>query len=260
MAQIVILTPYEEIERLLIEKQIIEFYVEEKRDGGNVYAIFRTTDGRILRAKVTHNAKTNQIYPPTPSIDKIVTYEQTTSRLLIQGEPALKSQKSLFDWSKAKYVFSEKVVPKKARRYCDQEILEVVRLEDLEEVLTEIEEFISEKYVEFLQIAHTDEGNQAASVKEWRSMDRLTRIQLWRTNADPIDGDHNYLSGEGWALIYSSPLTYLIVGSFNAHPFVMTPFWRFDNSDGSSGDWPTFENPEPAFRTLTLDFLFNQIH
>lgn len=242
------LTSYEEIEQLLRDGQIKKFSVDPKLQfpgNSNTYMTFITHSGQRLISKVLYNRQTNEIFPPFE-----IPFEIT------RGE-------SLVDWAKARSVFSDKqdYLPKIPRGYSDSDIEGEVGVEELEVIFDEIREFESGQYKYFLQTVETLNGEAPALVRQWTNGKQ--RLQLCITNENP--SDYQSYGDKGWALIYGSPTTFLVIGIFNSHPFVFTPGFTFDNSDGSTD--VNFESLSISLDELkdmlvnqTLDFLFDQVH
>lgn len=70
----------------------------------------------------------------------------------------------------------------------------------------------------------------------------------------------------GWAAIYQHKTTdeFMIIGNNCGHPFVVTPLFEFNNSDGST-DWINIEDlnvseVKKLIEEKAIEYIFNQIH
>lgn len=233
--------PFREIKEKINEGEFKHFnnlLRDQDVSSQNTLMTFVTQKDKEIKAYVKWDQTTNQIYPPVIS---------------------------LVNWDLAN-IFSEdlKHLPKISAGYCDEEIEGKVLPESLNSIFEEIGSFQTGKHRYFLKTAETINGEQPAFVREWSSKDQQTRLQLWITNANS-DGDEQYNTDDGWAILYGSPTTFLTVGIYNAHPFVHTPKWTFDNSDGSTfisldPCALSFDQIKTKLHELCLEFVFDQGH
>ena len=232
---------FDEIEAMLNQGQIKSFFVrpeDQRSNDPNTRLAFLTQDDRLFLVSVQYDPETNQIFPPMPSI--------------VMKGPV---DSSLIKWDRViEQVFTDRAdyLPRIPHGYSDTEIIGQVQPTDLNPIFDELRPFIGDRYRYFFQIADTHNGDQPAMVREWSSQDGQTRLQYC-------------LYDDGWAVVFGSPTTFLVVGNNGAHPFVVTPGWSFDNSDGSTDD--DFDPSEMTLAQIkakaiqkTREFVFEQQH
>lgn len=162
---------------------------------------------------------------------------------------------SLINWLNTHTVFNlsnqeNNITPKIPNRYDDENVNEKVPLNYFDSIFHSIDSFQPLEFHNTFKIIPTDMGQEGALVKEWISQD--SKLQFWITN-------------DGWAVIYGAPTTFLIIGNFVSHPFVMTPLFSFDNSDGSTNediDLPVLNLIQVKYllKTKVPEYIFNQVH
>lgn len=144
-------------------------------------------------------------------------------------------KKSLINWDTTYTIFNlgfqNIITPDIQNCYVDNEIDGKVSVDSFISIYESIDTFQSRKYHYALRRVPTDIGDQSALVREWIGDDGC--LQLWISNSEP-ESSTDYNVDISWAIIYGTSEIFLIVGNVNDHPFVMTPEFRFDNSNGST--------------------------
>lgn len=159
---------------------------------------------------------------------------------------------SLINWDKTITIFNqgEEITPSIPRHYVDNEIEGKVKLKYFKPIFQSLDEFVSNSFRQSFKIVNTDIGKQACLVKEWFYQN--SKLEFWVNN-------------EGWAAIYGTTDTFLIIGNFVDHPFVQTPLFTFCNSDGSTSDQDDFitfnlDDVKSLMKSKVPEYIFNQIH
>jgi hypothetical protein len=228
----------EEINQKIQQGEIEKWEIDPKLqylDNPNTRISFFSKDGKLYLVTAQYNPTTNQILPPVPVIPKGTLVEP-----------------QLINWEKTSKIFNDElnITPNIPNGYCDSEIDGKVSPDYFNSIFQAIDSFQPEVYTyKFKQIS-TRMGKQCALLKQWTNRDG--RIEYWVTD-------------DGYAIIFGTPNTFLIVGNFNDHPFVYTPDWTFDNSDGSTGDdvdYPSLnlDQVKHLLKIKAVEYTFDQIH
>lgn len=238
----------QKLQRGEIERWSIDPNQQISNDQSNVRISFFTKDGGLYLVRARYDQVTNQILPPVQIPVPII-------------------RPSLIKWNETHRIIydSAKATPPIPNGYSDTEINGRVPQDYFNPIFQSIDSFQSKNYKYYLQTANTHNGEQPALVKEW-SNDSNSRIQLWITNGEPyMIGQHQSISDEGWYIVYGTPDTFLIVGNYGSHPFVVAPAFSFDNSDGSTDedfDFPSLnlEQVKYILKTKAPEYIFDQTH
>ena len=170
------------------------------------------------------------------------------------------------DWRRIHRIFKVDKLPKIIKNYTripsyvDREI--VGKILNHEETFfpfyNALSSFIPSNYEYKIRRISTDMGKDYAVIRTWTvkgpsaegpSAEKLVYI----------------LANEGYCAIYGSTDTFLVVGCYNCHPFVITPTFAFGNSDGSTDypDWYLSSNLEDIKYQMManmVSYLFEQVH
>lgn len=226
----------------IIEKpgEIVGWAIDQPASSRNPNSriAFNTKDGKTYLVMAWYNEATKQIFPP-----------------IEVPEP----KQSLINWKNAYKIIAdpEKATPPIANGYCDTEINGKVPPNYFDPIFQSIDSFKYDRYNYYCTMADTHNDEQPALVRQWSNEDKSTRIQLWITSHDDYD--------DGWYIVYGSPETFLAVGGYNSHPFVVAPAFTFDNSDGSTDedfDFPTLnlDQVKNILKTKSYEYVFDQHH
>ena len=112
-----------------------------------------------------------------------------------------------------------------------------MQLKYFDHIFQSLDNFQSYNYKQTFNIIDTDIGQEAALVKEWSGTNYHLHHQLHVNDSCDslyVNRLQFWISNKGWAGIYGTTETFLIVGNFVGHPFVRTPEFTFCNSDGST--------------------------
>ena len=162
---------------------------------------------------------------------------------------------TILDWDETYRIFESnhlsKIIPKyrMIHHYVDTEIDGKVQSKDI--ILPQLEDFIDSKEISELDQIPTDNGSESALIRHYRK------------NPNYLDF---YILNDGFCCLAEFSNTFLIVGNFQSHPFVITPTFKFFNSDGSTSENCcnfTYLNLEEIINLVTtkaLEYIFDQQH
>lgn len=164
------------------------------------------------------------------------------------------------DWLETKTIFEDptQMLFVDAPQMVEHEISTMINQNYFQEIFKSLDNFSLNSYsYYFTNVEIPGDVEQPALVKDWRGKNG-ERMQYWVT-ADEDTDDH------GWGVIYDGVSTFVVVGNYNDHPFVLTKDIYFYNTDGSTHeqmDFPSFGMEHIAHWTKSKlnDYIFNQIH
>ena len=240
----------QKLQRGEIQRWFIDPNQQVRGDEPNVRISFITKEGGLYLVRAKYDQRTNQIFPP------------------VEVHP--KEIPSLIKWENAHTIFNvgsqmNTITPKVPKGYSDREIEGKVSRNYYDLIFQSIDGFKFDRYQYYLRVVPTNTGEQSALMRQWSNKD--TRLQFWITTSEPnLTNEVNpYIMNSGWAIIYGTPTTFLVVGNNGSHPFVMAPDFTFDNSDGSTDedvDFPilNFDQVKYLLKSKVIEYVFNQIH
>jgi len=207
-------------------------------DNPTARIFFITKDGELYVVCAIYDYVTNQFLSP-----------------LVVPKKEIHTKSTLIKWENTYTIFrlgsqENTITPKIPNTYVDKEINGKVILEDLDYIFQSIDEFKSDVYQYKLMVVPTDMCDESTLFKQWTS--GHNQLQCW-------------ISNNGWAIIYGTTNLFIIVGNNESHPFVITPTFSFNNSDGSTSediDLPSlnFDQVKYLLKTKTVEYIFNQRH
>lgn len=170
-------------------------------------------------------------------------------------------QSTSIDWLETQSIFSDptQMLFDDPPRSVEHELPTMIARNYFQNIYTSLDNFKLDNYKFYctnVEIEDSD-NEQPALVKEWNGSNG-ERLQYWVAANDDTDD-------KGWGAIYDDGRNFVIVGNFNAHPFVLTSDFYFCNSDGSTYegmDFPSFgiEHIAKWMKDKLVDYCFHQIH
>ena len=203
-------------------------------DGPNVQATFVMNSGKTYIVRGFYNPTTNEFNPP---VEKP------------QPEPI----PELLKWRSMECIFEDTTayLPPIPEGYSDREIDGQVEVAYFDPIFEELDQFQGRDYTFDLERLQSCVGKKCALIREWST--EGSQLQFYITNED-------------FAIAFGTATTFLIVGNNHSHPFVRTPRFTFDNSDGSTDIdvtlFPEFTlaQVKQLLKEKAIEYIFDQGH
>lgn len=224
-----------EIDRDGIARFFIDPKHQVRQDEPNVRATFILNSGKTYIVRGMYDATTNEFNLPM-------------ERVVPEPPP------SLLNWGEMDQIFEDTTAyhPRIPEGYADHEIDGQVDPSYFDPIFAELEAFQSEDYSFRLERIETLLGRECALIRAWSNK---AESRLWF-----------YITTENFAIAFGTSTTFLIVGNQHSHPFVCTPKFTFDNSDGSTDIdvtlFPEFtlDQVKQFLREKAIEYIFDQGH
>lgn len=243
----------QKLQRGEIERWFVDPTNQNINDLPNTVISFVTNNGELYLVKAKYDPQINQVYPPVEALKRTIVEPIHVEIPLVPL--VVPTSTSLINWRNTHSIFnlgsqSNNITPRIPNQYTDEEINAEISRDYFDSIFQSIDNFAPSDYHYTFRLVPTNLGDESALVKKWSNYG--DQIQLWIIN-------------DGWAIIYGTNNTFLIVGNNNSHPFIMTPNFSFDNTDGSTDeniDFPSLNLDQVKYlvKTKTIEYIFDQIH